>query len=82
MLRAGDRMPEPSSLTELLDQATAGGIDVVAMFHKANRRVDAYTIQRADGDSLIAVQRLLSLKVDQITTDDPEGLAALLEANP
>jgi glycerophosphoryl diester phosphodiesterase len=58
------------------------GIDVVAMFHKANRRVDAYTIQRADGDSLIAVQRLLSLKVDQITTDDPEGLAALLEANP
>jgi glycerophosphoryl diester phosphodiesterase len=58
------------------------GIDIVKMFHDANRRVDAYTIQRADEDSLTVVQRLLSLKVDQITTDDPEGLAALLEANP
>ena len=52
------------------------------MFHAANRRVDAYTIKSADADTLVIVQRLLSLRVDQITTDDPEGLAALLEANP
>ena len=52
------------------------------MFHAANRRVDAYTIKSADAEALIVAQRLLSLKVDQITTDDPEGLAALLEANP
>ncbi len=58
------------------------GIDVVAMFHAANRRVDAYTIKTADAATLVIVQRLLSLKVDQITTDDPEGLTALLEANP
>jgi glycerophosphoryl diester phosphodiesterase len=58
------------------------GIDVIAMFHAAGRRVDAYTIKSADAETLITVQRLLSLKVDQITTDDPEGLAALLEANP
>jgi glycerophosphoryl diester phosphodiesterase len=58
------------------------GVDVVAMFHAAGRRVDAYTIKSADAETLIIVQRLLSLKVDQITTDDPEGLAALLEANP
>src|SRR5699024_7841753 len=35
------------------------GIDVVAMFHAANRRVDAYTIKTADEETLIVVQRLL-----------------------
>jgi glycerophosphoryl diester phosphodiesterase len=58
------------------------GIDVVAMFHAANRKVDAYTLKTSDAQTLVIAQRLLSLKVDQITTDDAEGLAALLEANP
>lgn len=58
------------------------GIDVVDMFHAANRRVDAYTLKTTDADTLVIAQRLLSLKVDQITTDDAEGLAALLEATP
>ena len=62
--------------------AEDAGFDIVAAFHAAGRRIDAYTIRSADAETLPIVQRLLALKVDQITTDDPEGLAALLEANP
>ena len=62
--------------------AQDAGFDVVAAFHAAGRRIDAYTINAADARTLPIVQRLLALKVDQITTDDAEGLAALLEANP
>ncbi|MFO1208694.1 MAG: glycerophosphodiester phosphodiesterase family protein [Amaricoccus sp.] len=58
--------------------AAADGFDLVAAFHRAGRRVDAYTIRRADPDGLAAACRLLDLRVDQITTDDPEGLAAAL----
>jgi len=62
--------------------AADAGFDIVAAFHAANRRVDAYTIKSADAETLPTVQRLLALAVDQITTDDAEGLAALLEAYP
>jgi glycerophosphoryl diester phosphodiesterase len=58
--------------------ALAEGADLVAAFHAAGRRVDAYTIQRADAEGIQAAQRLLALRVDQITTDDPEGLGAAL----
>jgi len=54
------------------------GFDLIAAFHAADRRVDAYTIQRADTEGIAAARRLLALKTDQITTDDPEGLAAAL----
>jgi glycerophosphoryl diester phosphodiesterase len=54
------------------------GFDLVGAFHAAGRRVDAYTIPRADGPGLAAARRLLDLGVDQITTDDPEGLGAAL----
>ena len=63
---------------ELLLGAADAGFDMVAAFHAGGRTIDAYTIQRADPESLARVERLLALKVDQITTDDPEGLAALL----
>tara|TARA_R110002124_G_scaffold10096_16_gene50974 strand:- start:794 stop:1648 length:855 start_codon:yes stop_codon:yes gene_type:complete len=62
----------------LVLRAEVGGFDLVGAFHAEQRRVDAYTIQRADAQSLPAVRRLLALKVDQITTDDPEGLLTLL----
>lgn len=62
--------------------AEDAGFDIVAAFHAHGRRVDAYTLKRADMETLPVVHRLLRLKVDQITTDDAEGLAALLEANP
>jgi glycerophosphoryl diester phosphodiesterase len=54
------------------------GFDLIAAFHAAGRRVDAYTLQRADAVSVATAQRLLALKADQITTDDPEGLALAL----
>ena len=51
---------------------------MIAGFQAAGRRVDAYTLQRADAEGVAVARRLLALRVDQITTDDPEGLAAAL----
>lgn len=62
---------------QLVLEADRQGFDITAAFHAAGRRIDAYTINKADGVALPKVQRLLELKVDQITTDDPEGLLAL-----
>jgi glycerophosphoryl diester phosphodiesterase len=61
--------------------AQAAGADLIAACHAAGRRVDAYTVQRAEPAALPALQRLLSLGVDQITTDDPVGLEAMLQAD-
>ena len=61
----------------VLDAADAG-FDIVAAFHAAARDVDAYTLKTADAATRPMAERLVDLKVDQITTDDPEGLAALL----
>jgi glycerophosphoryl diester phosphodiesterase len=58
--------------------AADDGFDLVAAFHAAGRRVDAYTLPRADAAGLATARRLLALKLDQITTDDPEGLHAAL----
>lgn len=52
--------------------------DLIAAFHAASRRVDCYTLKTADETTRPVIERLLGLRVDQITTDDPEGLAALL----
>ena len=54
------------------------GFDLIGAFHEAGRRIDAWTIREVTPESVAAVERLLALKVDQITTDDPEGLAAAL----
>ncbi len=62
----------------LVLEADRQGFDIVAAFHAEGRRVDAYTINRANAESQPKVARLLELKVDQITTDDPEGLLALM----
>lgn len=62
----------------LVLEADRLGFDIIAAFHAAGRRIDAYTIRRADAESRPVVARLLELKVDQITTDDPEGLLALM----
>ena len=53
--------------------AADDGFDLIAAFHAAGRRVDAYTIRRADAAGLAAARRLLDLRVDQITTDDPRA---------
>lgn len=59
--------------------AENAGFDIIAPIHAAGRRVDAWTIRQVNDEALAQVERLLSLKVDQITTDDPEGLKAALE---
>ncbi|CAN5342584.1 glycerophosphoryl diester phosphodiesterase [soil metagenome] len=60
--------------------ADDAGFDIVAALHAASRRVDAYTVKTADETTRPLVERLLGLRIDQITTDDPEGLAALVGA--
>ncbi|WDR03296.1 glycerophosphodiester phosphodiesterase [Devosia algicola] len=62
----------------LVLEAAAAGFDLVAASHNGDRRVDAYTIKVPAPDTLADIMGLLDLKVDQITTDDPEGLAALV----
>jgi len=42
------------------------------------KRIDAWTLQVANAETRAVSERLLGLKVDQITTDDPEGLVMLL----
>jgi glycerophosphoryl diester phosphodiesterase len=63
---------------ELVIGADKDGFDIVGAFHAHGRRIDAYTIRQADAETLPALQRLLALRVDQITTDDPEGMKAAL----
>jgi glycerophosphoryl diester phosphodiesterase len=63
---------------ELVLEADRDGFDLVRAFQEHGRRIDAYTIRRIDAETLPVVERLLALRVDQITTDDPEGMAAAL----
>jgi glycerophosphoryl diester phosphodiesterase len=51
------------------------GFDLIGAFHAHGRRVDAYTINHADAAGIEVAERLIALKADQITTDDPEDLA-------
>ena len=61
---------------EIILGAESAGFDIVAPIQAAGRRVDAWTIREVDPTTRAQVERLLALKVDQITTDDPEGLKA------
>lgn len=63
---------------EIVVAADDAGVDLIALVHAQGRRVDAYTIQRVTSESLRLAARLVALKADQITTDDPEGLAAAM----
>ncbi|GLQ57881.1 glycerophosphodiester phosphodiesterase [Devosia nitrariae] len=59
-------------------EAEEAGFDMIGAFHAHGRRVDTYTLQRADVEGIAIAERLIALKVDQITTDDPHGLGAAL----
>lgn len=63
---------------EIVTAADDAAIDLIGRVHAQGRRVDAYTIQRVTPESLRLAARLVALKADQITTDDPEGLAAAM----
>ncbi len=47
------------------------GFDLVAMFHRSGCEVDAWTLNTTDPNAEDILHRLLSLGVDQITTDEP-----------
>jgi glycerophosphoryl diester phosphodiesterase len=69
----------PGATTVYLDHrvvtgAADAGTDIVAAFHDRGLTVDAYTVPTADGATGPLLERLLDLRVDQITTDDPEGV--------
>lgn len=64
----------------IVTYAADAGFDIVAAFHRHGRRIDAWTIAAVDDASVAVVERLLALRVDQITTDDPEGLIARIGA--
>ncbi len=63
---------------ELILAADSRGVDIVGAIHADGRRVDAWTIRNVCDDTIAATRRLLALRVDQITTDDPEGLAGAM----
>jgi glycerophosphoryl diester phosphodiesterase len=65
---------------EIITLSSDAGFDIIDAFHRRGRRIDAYTIRTADETTRPIVERLLDLRVDQITTDDPEGLATLMES--
>lgn len=63
---------------QIVTEAADIGFDIVRAFHKAGRRVDAWTLNTTEPATVAIAERLLALKVDQITTDDPVGLEAAL----
>lgn len=63
---------------EIVLAAADAGVDLVAPVHEAGRRVDAWTINRVTAETLAQVGRLMDLRVDQITTDDPAGMMEAL----
>lgn len=63
---------------EIVTLSADAGFDIVEAFHRHGKRIDAWTIRAADEKTKPVVERLLGLKVDQITTDDPEGLMRLV----
>lgn len=63
---------------QIVTTAADAGFDVIDAFHRHGKRIDCWTIQTVDSASVAVVERLLALRADQITTDDPEGLAAAL----
>jgi glycerophosphoryl diester phosphodiesterase len=53
------------------------GYDVVEAFHRHGQRVDAWTLNSDQPDAARSLQKLVDLRVDQITTDEPIKLEAM-----
>ncbi len=64
----------------LILDALSRDFDMIGAFRAEGCRIDAYTVQRPTSQAVALCERLLGLGVDQITTDDPEGLYAALTA--
>jgi glycerophosphoryl diester phosphodiesterase len=77
----------PSASTVYLEHrlvlfAADCGFDLIGAFHKGGRHIDAYTLRTSEPGDVAIARRLIALKVDQITTDDPIGLEAKLHETP
>ncbi len=80
-MRAIAAMPEARIVylhRALVAFADAQGADLCAPFRARGQEVDVYTFADAGPESLAEVRRLLELRVDQVTTDDPAALSAAL----
>lgn len=51
------------------------GFDLIAAVHAAGKRVDAYTLDLHHPGADASLRRLLELKADQITTNEPDAVA-------
>ncbi|PIO96933.1 glycerophosphodiester phosphodiesterase [Pleomorphomonas carboxyditropha] len=51
------------------------GVDLIAAFHAAGRRIDAYTLDLDHRDADASLKRLIELEADQITTNEPDAVA-------
>src|SRR5262249_8538419 len=55
----------------LVLRALAGGSDIVDSFHRRGQTVDAWTLNTDHPNALASLRKLVRLRVDQITTDEP-----------
>lgn len=53
------------------------GRDIVEAFHRRGQQIDAWTLNTDQHDAAACLQRLVDLRVDQITTDEPIRLEEL-----
>ncbi len=51
------------------------GFDLIGAFHVAGKRIDAYTLDLHHPGADDSLKRLLELKADQITTNEPDAVA-------
>jgi glycerophosphoryl diester phosphodiesterase len=64
---------------DLILAALRTGVDLVAAAHAAGAEVDAWTVDTTPPGVRDALTTLLDLRVDQITTNEPDMLAPLIE---
>ena len=71
------RDPQPLVNMEIGVTRSRRGLPPLSPWQRLNIRdlIDAYTIKGLDTANRAVVERLLQCRVDQITTDDPQGLA-------
>lgn len=51
------------------------GFDLIAAFHAAGKRIDAYTLDLHHPGADESLKRLIALRADQITTNEPDAVA-------
>lgn len=66
----------------LVAHADSRGADLIAPFHAVGQEVDVYTFADAGAATCAEIRRLIALRADQITVDDPAAVAASLAASP